>query len=66
MSRLEEIENAAEQLSVEEKQELLLFLASKLRAEGGVMPPPRQFSAAQVNAWIAEDEEGYRRFRNGA
>ena len=66
MSRLEEIENAADQLSVEEKQELLLFLASRLRAQGRTLPPPREFSREQVAAWMAEDEEGYRRFREGA
>jgi hypothetical protein len=65
MSRLEEIEKAAAQLSAEEKQKLLLFLATRLRARGGTLPPPREFSREQVAAWIAEDEEGYRRFSAG-
>jgi len=66
MSRLEEIETAADQLSAEEKQELLLFLACRLRAQGRRLPPPREFAREQVAAWIAEDEDGYRRFRAGA
>jgi dsDNA-binding SOS-regulon protein len=66
MSRLEEIENAADQLSAEEKQELLLFLASRLRAPDRTLPPPREFSREQLAAWIAEDKEGYRRFREPA
>jgi hypothetical protein len=65
MSRLAEIEGAADQLSPEEKQELLLFLASRLRAQGRTLPPPRKFSREQIAEWIAEDEEGYRRFLTG-
>lgn len=65
MSRLEEIEKAADQLSAEEKQELLLFLASRLHGEGRKLPPPREFSREQIAAWIAEDEEGYQRFLAG-
>lgn len=56
MSTLGEIEAAAEKLPPAEKQELLLFLAARLRALAGGLPPPRKFSADQVQAWIAEDE----------
>ncbi len=66
MSTLAEIEAATEQLRPEEKQELILFLAARLRATGAEMPPPRSFSNEQIQQWIAEDEEGYRRFVAGA
>lgn len=65
MSRLEEIEEAADQLSPAEQQELLLFLASRLRSEGRTLPPPREFSSEQIASWISEDEAGFRRFREG-
>ena len=66
MSTLTEIEAAADQLRPEEKQELILFLATRLRASGAELPLPRSFSKEQIQLWIAEDEEGYRRFVAGA
>jgi hypothetical protein len=46
------------------KEELLLFLATKLRAQTGDLPTPREFSRDQLQRWIAEDEAGYARFLN--
>jgi hypothetical protein len=63
MSTLAEIENAAEALSVEQKQELFLFLAARLRTGARQTPPPREFSQEQIEGWIADDEAGMRRFR---
>lgn len=65
MSTLTEIEAAADALSPEQKQELLLFLATRLRAQGATLPPPRKFSRQQVSDWVAEDEADMRRFREG-
>ena len=65
MSTLAEIEGAADKLPPEQKQELFLFLAARLRVGTGQLPPPREFSREQVDAWIADDEEGMRRFREG-
>ncbi len=62
MNKLEEIEAAAENLPLEEKQQLLVFLASKLRGQGIPMPEPRKFSREQMAGWIAEDEADMRRF----
>lgn len=56
MSTLAEIEAAADALPSSEKQELLLFLAARLRAEGGALPVARRFTREQVDGWIAEDE----------
>jgi len=61
MSTLAEIEAAADALPSEQKQELFLFLAARLRAEGE-LPEPRRFSREQMSAWIAQDEEDMRHF----
>jgi hypothetical protein len=53
-------------LSPAEKQELMLFRASRLRAEEAVLPDPRVFSAQEMARWIAEDEADMRRLREPA
>lgn len=63
MSTLAEIEQAAEKLSPEQKQELMLFLGAQLRTERAGLPAPRQFSREQVQSWVAEDEAGLKQFR---
>jgi hypothetical protein len=63
MTTLAEIEAAADALSPEQKQELLLFLAARLRAQGVPLPEPRTFSREQVARWIEQDEADMRRFR---
>jgi hypothetical protein len=65
MSKLDEIEAAAESLPVEEKQQLLLFLVTRLRAQGAKMLEPRIFSREQIAGWIEEDEADLRRFQQG-
>lgn len=65
MSTLSEIELAAERLVPEQKQELMLFLAARLRAQGAKRPEPQNFSAAQMAGWIAEDEADMQRFKQG-
>jgi hypothetical protein len=66
MSTLAEIERAAAALPPEQKQELILFVAARLRAEGGELPPPRQFSKERMAAWFAEDEADMEQFRQSA
>lgn len=63
MVTLAEIETAAAGLSPAEKQELLLFLASRLRAEGARLPEPRTFTPDEMAGWIEEDEADMRRLR---
>lgn len=65
MRTLSEIEAVVDALSTAEKQELLLFLAARLRAQAGRLPAPRKFSPAQLNAWIAADEAEMQRLRDG-
>jgi len=63
MSTLTEIEAAADSLPVEQKEQLLLFLATRLRAAGATLPEPRQLSREEIAEWIAEDEADMRRFQ---
>jgi len=65
MSTLAEIEAAADALPQEQKEALFWFLATRLRAAAGELPPPREFSRQQLERWIADDEAGYRRFLTG-
>jgi hypothetical protein len=62
MSTLAEIEAAADALTPAQKQELLLFLAARLRAEGAKLPEPRKFPGQQIGDWIARDEADMQRF----
>lgn len=64
MSTLAEIETAADALPPEQKQELLLFLAVRLR-EGRTLPQPRDFTKAEMDAWIVEDEADMESFHRG-
>jgi hypothetical protein len=66
MSTLSEIEVAAERLVPEQKQELMLFLAARLRVQGAKLPEPIKFSPAEISGWIAEDEADMQRFLKGA
>ena len=66
MSTLAEIEAAAETLPPQDQQELLLFLAARLHAAGGALPPPRDIPKEQIEKWITDDEAGHRRFLSGA
>ena len=65
MSSLAEIGAAADALPPEQKQQLMLFLATRLRAGAARLPEPRRFSREQSAAWIAEDEADMRRFKEG-
>ena len=65
MSTLAEIEAAVDALAPEQKQELLLFLAARLRAGGTRVPEPRRFSREQIGESIARDEADMQRFREG-
>ncbi len=63
MSTLIEIKVAADSLPVEQKEQLLLFLATRLRAAGATLPEPRQLSREEIAEWIAEDEADLRQFQ---
>jgi hypothetical protein len=65
MMTLGELENAANELPVAKRTELLLFLAESLRREQAPLPRPREFSDEQLKDWMDEDEEAMRRFRAG-
>ena len=63
MTTLTGIEQAADALPREQKQQLMLFLGARLRADGPSLPEPRQFSPELIQSWIAEDEADWRRLR---
>lgn len=64
MSTLTEIEAAADALPTEQKQQLLLFIASRLRTSGEGLPEPRDIPKEQIAEWIAEDEADFREFKH--
>ncbi len=55
MNTLAEIEQATERLSVEEKEELLRFLAMRLREERS-QAQLRRYSQTELEEMVAEDE----------
>lgn len=65
MSTLAEIQAAADALGPADKQDLLLFLAARLRSQGGQMPSARRFTPDQMKAWIAADEADMKRPSGG-
>lgn len=64
MSTLAEIEAAADSLPSEQKEELLRFLAIRLRKERA-LPKPRIYSDEELAAMIAEDEADGKSLREG-
>jgi len=64
MSTLVEIENAADSLSSEEKEELLRFLAMRLRGNRS-LPKPRIYSDEELSIMLAEDKADGELFRQG-
>jgi len=64
MSTLPEIEAAVDALPPEKQQELLVYLAARLRANSASNPDPRRFTAEEINEWIASDEAEMQRFRS--
>jgi hypothetical protein len=66
MSSLLEIEEAADVLPTEEKRELVAFLLTRLRGDGDELSPVRDIPKSTIDKWVADDEEGYRKFLAGA
>jgi hypothetical protein len=66
MTTLAEIETAADALSTDEKQQLMLYLAARLQAQGAPLPNPLAPSREALTDWMAEDEAAMRRFRPNA
>ena len=66
MSSLIEIEQDAEVLPVEQKRELVAFLLTRLHASDDDMPPVRDIPKETIEGWVADDEEGYKRFLAGS
>lgn len=52
-------------LPTEEQKRLLRFLLRVLPVNEAELPEPRIFSQEEIHGWLAEDEAGMRRFREG-
>jgi hypothetical protein len=65
MQSLVDIEQAVQNLSVEQQAELLLFVAERLRSQRARLPEPREFTEEQLRVWLDEDERAMERFRAG-
>ena len=65
MSKLLDIEQAAVELPAAEQQQLLRFLLRFVPVADAELPAPRQFSEAEIQGWLAEDEASMRRLREG-
>ena len=66
VTTLAEIETAAAALSDSEKQQLMLFLAASLRAQGAPLPERLLLPRERMTDWMAEDEAAMRRIPPGA
>lgn len=64
VSSLLEIEAAAQDLSQEEKEELMRFLAMRIR-RSRILPNPRIYSDQELASMLAEDEADGQLFRQG-
>ena len=62
MSTVQEIEEAADRLPLEEKEELLRFLAIRLRKDRA-QPHLRIYSPGEISSMLAEDEADGERLR---
>jgi len=66
VTTLAEIETAADALSAIEKQQLMLYLATRLQAQGASLPETPTLPRERLGDWMAEDEAAMRRFRPSA
>jgi hypothetical protein len=62
MKSLWEIQKASDALPIEEKKELVAFLLMRLRGAGDEVPPVRDIPKETIDAWVTDDEEGYKIF----
>ncbi|MGA2176424.1 MAG: hypothetical protein ABSH38_15720 [Verrucomicrobiota bacterium] len=66
MTTLAEIEAATDALSASDKQQLLLYLAARLQAQGAPLPDALAPLREPRIDWMAEDEAAMRRFHPNA
>jgi hypothetical protein len=63
VTTLAELKTAADALPATEQQQLMLYLAARLQAEGASLPETPSFPREKKSDWMAEDEAAMRRFR---
>jgi hypothetical protein len=62
MTTIADIEAAIDALPASEKQQVLLYVAARLKAQGAALPDTRALFRDQKVDWMAEDEAVMRRF----
>jgi hypothetical protein len=62
VSSLLEIAQAADLLPIEQKRKLIAFLLTRLHAANDELPPVRDIPKKTLEAWVADDEKGFRKF----
>jgi hypothetical protein len=65
MKSLWEIQQAADALPADQKKELVAFLLMRLRGAGDEVPPVRDIPKETIDAWVTDDEEGYKKILGG-
>ncbi len=65
MGTLAEIEAAVASLPPGEQRELFLYLATLLHIPADALPSLLEISRDEIDGWIADDDEGMMRFREG-
>jgi hypothetical protein len=66
MKSLWEIQQASDALPIEEKKELMAFLLMRLRGAVDEVPPVHDIPKETIDAWVADDEKGYKKFLAGS
>ena len=66
VTTLAEIQAAIDALPARETQDLLVYVAARLKAQGVTLAEPHSFSRDQRIDWMAEDEAAMRRFHPNA
>jgi hypothetical protein len=63
MTTLAQIETAVDALTAAEKQQLMLYVAACLQAQGVPLPETPPMPREKAGDWMAEDEAAMRRYR---
>jgi hypothetical protein len=66
MTTLAEIQAAIDALPARETQDLLVYVAARLKAQGVALPEAHAVTRDQRIDWMAEDEAAMRRFHPNA
>ncbi len=66
MTTLAEIQAAIDALPASQTQDLLVYVAARLKVMGAALPETHMLSPERMIDWMAEDEAAMRRFHPNA